>query len=310
MCHHPSGRYIKFLLAEAWKDEERPVLHQWVADVMTEWALPPLTEMMFEKIRSNFSPPEGFRFSNRRDEVSRDFMKSQKLSAMWEPDDDLNRVYQELLPSKSTTEVINILLMGDVPNEKIAELVSKKFRINPSLTTEMIEYYRHYFWYPQAWSTTEWIDHIATWSHSDGLIASLRCGAQQALFRAGLNPKYDPKLALRDAHRQISFRIQALAHCADTKLTVDLLAKLCHEERALSDRLFGEGSSLLEEAKEARRFMIEHKLADIKGIDEFTREHGGSYSQDGNKDPASAKAEVEQPVDEDADEESETKEET
>jgi hypothetical protein len=311
MCYHPSGRYIRFLLAEAWKDEERPVIHEWVANIMTEWALPPLTEKVFEKIRSNFSPPEGFRFSNHKDTITQDFMKSQKISAMWEgADDNLNRVYQELLPNRSITELVNILLMGDVPNDKIAELVSRRLRINPGLTTEMIEYYRHYFWYPPAWSTTEWIDHISVWSNSDNLLASLRCGAQQALFRAGLNPKYDPKLALRDAHRQISFRIQHLAYCADTKLTVDLLSKLCREERALYERLYGEGSSLLEEAKEARRFMIEHKLTDIKGLEDFTREHGGSYSKDGTKESAATGAEVEQPVDEEVDEGSDTQEET
>jgi len=82
MCFHPSGRYIKFLLAEGWKDEERQVTHEWVADILYEWALPPLTERAFNKLRDNFCPPEGFRFSNHKDQATRDFMKAEKIAAM------------------------------------------------------------------------------------------------------------------------------------------------------------------------------------------------------------------------------------
>jgi hypothetical protein len=277
---HPTAHYIRFSLASAWDDAEHPVTATALNEELKGYGLMQVDQPTFDRIRLAFNPPENFRFSQKSHAETVKFMKGEKLFSMWQPDDQLKRMLNELLGQKMVVEKIHILLMGDIPYDVIAEKINKKFRINPGLTQEMIDYYRHYFWNVRAWDTREWEEHVGGMFHGDWLTASLLCGPQQALFRAGFTPKYDPKQALRDTHRQLSYRIQVLGFMSDTKNIIDLLCKLSREERALYDRLYGEGSGLLEQAKEVRRFMIEHRLPGVVPVEKFITEHGGTYGSD------------------------------
>ena len=69
----------------------------------------------------------------------------------------------------------------------------------------------------------------------------------------------------------------------DTLNTMRLITMLSREERALYERLFGEGSGLIEQAREIRLFMMEHKVPNVKALDKFIAEHGGSHSSDGTE---------------------------
>jgi hypothetical protein len=277
---HPTANYIRFSLAKAWDDPERPVTPTALNEELKGYGLMQVDQPTFDRIRTAFNPPENFRLSQKTHVETVRFMKSERLYAMWQPDDHLKRTLNELLGQKMIVEKAHILLMGDIPSDIIAERLNKKFRINPGLTKEMVDYYRHYFWNVRAWDTREWEEHTAGMFHGDWLTSSLLCGPQQALYRAGFTPRYDPKMALRDTHRQLSYRIQVLGFMNDTKNNIDLLCKLSREERALYDRLYGEGSGLLEQAKEVRRFMIEHKSPDVVSIEKLIADHGGTYGNE------------------------------
>ena len=279
---HPSAAYIRFILARQW-GEEAAASSLSVTEELLSMGLLPIVDKAFDRIRAHFNPPEGFKFMNRKQPASVRFMKLQGLHAMWVADEDVKRAVNELVGQKLVTDKIHILLMGDLPSEVIAEKITKKFRINPDITPKMIEAYRHFFWNRLAWGMDEWTEALHTRTSSDALLSSLQCGPQQALFRAGFSPKYDPKQALRDLHRQMAFRIQYLGFAGDTKNTVQLLCQLSREERALYERLYGEGSGLLEQAKEVRRFLMEHRTPNVKDLDKLIEEQGGSRSNDGGE---------------------------
>jgi len=305
---HPSVNYIKFVLARHW-DEEAQVSALSMTEELESYGLLPINDKTFDRIRSAFNPPTGFKFMNRKHAESIMFMKAERLYPMWTAEPDVKRVVTELLGQRLITDKLHILLMGDVPSAVIASKLTKKFRINPDITPKMIDAYRHFYWNPEAWGYAQWNDCLVGRTFGDWLMASLHAGSQQALYRAGFNPKYDPKIALRDGHRQVTYRIQHLGFWEDSATTVKLLCQLLREERALYDRLYGEGSGLLEQAKEVRRFLMEHRLPGIVPVEKFIEEHGGSYSNDGkDSNKADETEEDENETDEETD--NETEEET
>jgi hypothetical protein len=214
------------------------------------------------------------------EENTAEFMREEKLTTIWRPTEDMERAFAEVVGNRRISYTIHLLLMGDVPHRVIAEKVSKKFRLREALTPGMIDCYAHYFWKPSNMNEAEWAEFLKHSPHQDQLMASLLCGEQQALFRAGFNPKYDYKQASRDTHRQISFRIQYMGHLADDQVTVSQLLKLSREQRSLYDLLYGEGGSLEEQIKEIRRFMMEHKSPNVPSLEELVGEEG-SHSEDG-----------------------------
>jgi hypothetical protein len=279
---HPSANFIKYALAQSWGDTAQAAQLPMCKELQRYGLLPVDTET-FDAIRGSFAPPEDFKFPQRSHKDTVKFMRDERLLPMWIPDEDMKRVMTDLLQQHLVSEKVRILLMGDIPNAIIAELVSKKFRLVPVLTEKMIGYYRHFCWNPTAWSAAEWTKNVINVVNGDTLLAALNGGAQQALFRAGFNPKYDPKQALRDLHRQVTFRIQAIQAWPDSKATVDILTKLGREERALYERLYGEGSGVIEQAKEVRLWMMEHKIPNIMDLEKMIKEHGGSYTGDGTE---------------------------
>jgi len=294
---HPSEYYVRFLLAESWGDEDKALEVEGLNEALKEYGLLEITDTEFERIRDDFTPPNGFRFAGKRHTPTANFMRDEKISSLWKPDKDMTRVLKELLGQNLVTDVIHILLMGDVPSKVVAELVSKRFRISPSLTPKMIDYYRHYYWRRDAYNYHQWEVALRHRNDADRYLAPLYGGDQQALFRAGFNPKYDYKRALRDSHRQVSFRIQYLASKPDDKHFIDLLVKLSREERALYERLWGEGGGLADQAKAVRTFLMKHKIPNVKKLDEFIGEHG-SISGDGTDDDDEAESDVDEETEE------------
>jgi hypothetical protein len=279
---HPSANFIKYALASSW-GETTQLTQLTMSKELQRYGLLQVDTPTFDAIRESFNPPEDFKFPQRTHPETKRFMTEEKLLPMWIPDEDMKRMISDLLHQHLVAEKVRILIMGDVPSAVIAELISRKFRLCPELTERMVAYYRHFCWNPAAWSFGEWSNNLKNVPNMDSLLASLDCGPQQALYRAGFNPKYDPKQAMRDSHRQVTFRIQAIHYWPDTKSTVDILTKLCREERAQYERLYGEGSGLIEQAKEIRLFMMEHHIPAVVPVEKWIKEHGGSYSNDGTE---------------------------
>lgn len=281
MCH-PAEYYTRFLLAQTWGSEEEQLELEDLNLTLKDYGLPEMQETQWEYLRATFEAPDNFRFGSKRHTETSDFMEEQKIYSMWHPNAAMKRVLKELVGRPQVTHTIHILLMGDVPADVICEKVNPKYRIKPLLTPDMIDYYRHYFWRVASLTYAEWDRMLEHDVFADHHIASLLCGDQQALFRAGFNPKYDPKQALRDTHRQVSFRIQYLAYKQDDRYTIDLLIKLSREQRSLYDKLYGEGGGLDEQAQEIRRFMMKHEIPDVKSLEELVGDTG-SHSGDGGE---------------------------
>lgn len=282
---HPSGYYVKYMLADSWNEPEQPLTLEAVNLALEDMGLPPVTEKQWEYLLSTFSAPPEFHFNNLKHEPTIKFMRKEKIYNIWSPTEDVKRVLDMMSDcgDRRYQDDLHILLMGDVPSEVIAEKLSRKYRLKTSITSGMVEAYAHYFWRVKSLTKKEWAAFLRNDEDSDKYLAALYCGEKQALFRAGLNPKYDYKQSLRDSHRQISFRIEFLGHKSDGKMNMDLLTKLTREQRALYDKLFGEGGGFEEQVKEVRRFIMQHKETGIKSFADLLGP-GGSYSGDGSED--------------------------
>ena len=285
---HPSEYYIRYLLAEAWGDEDNPIDLESINLTLKSYGLPRMTEPQFEFLRGNFGVPDSFRFNNKNHDASVEFMKKERLYSIWTATNgDMTRVLKEML-GVSFQHTVHLLLMGDVPSNIIAKKVSRKFRLHASLTPGMIDHYRHYFWRVHNLSESEWAEFLGAERYFDQFMASLYGGDQQALFRAGFNPRYDYKQGLRDTHRQIVFRIQYLGFQPDDKRTISLLIKMSREQRALYNILYGEGGGFEEQIQEIRRFLMQHQKPAVKALQDLIAEEG-SYSGDGSAEDPEAK---------------------
>ena len=278
---HPSEYYVRYLLAESWGDEEDPLDLESTNLTLEQYGLPRMNESQFEFQRTTFEPPPTFRFNNRTHAATVAFMKQEKLHSLWDATEDMTRALKEMV-GVNIQHTIHMLLMGDVPSRVIADKVSKKFRLQKSLSEGMVDHYRHYFWRVHNMSERQWDEFLEFDKYHDQFMACLQGGDEQALFRAGFNPKYDYKQGLRDTHRQIVFRIQAMGFQSDEKRIIDLLIKMSREQRSLYQILYGEGGGFEEQVKEVRRFLMEHKEPAVKVLRDLIAE-GGSYSGDGTE---------------------------
>ena len=279
---HPSEFYVRYLMAESWGDDEDPLDLESTNLTLEQYGLPRVNESQFEYLRTTFEAPDTFRFNNRNHAASVAFMKEEKLFSLWKATEDMTRVLKEMV-GVNIQHTTHLLLMGDVPSKVIADKVSRKFRLQKSITEGMVDHYRHYFWRVQSLTEREWEEFLAGDRYYDQFMASLYGGDQQALFRAGFNPKYDYKQGLRDTHRQIVFRIQYLGFQADDKRIIDQLIKMSREQRSLYTLLYGEGGGFEEQVKEIRRFLMEHREPAVKILEELIAEGDGSYSGDGSE---------------------------
>lgn len=280
---HPSDYYVRYLLAASWGDPEQPLTFEAVNQTLEDMGLRGMFDKQWDLLLSTFQPPADFLFNNMRHAPTVSFMKKEKIYTIWVSSKDMSRVLVEIVGDHSNRlyqHDLHILIMGNVPPEIIADKLNKKYFLSKSLTGGMIELYQHYFWKRDSLSKPEWRAFLKGDESYDDYIAPLMCGEQQALFRAGLNPKYDYRQAIRDMHRQGSFRMQYLAFQPDDPRTVELYAKLAREVRASHEILYGEGGGYEERLAEVRHWILQHREMVIPDINDLVGRNG-SYSGDG-----------------------------
>jgi len=278
---HPSEYFVKFTLAQAWGDEDEDTTLVALNKSLHEFGLPGMLEPQFDALMRDFRPPEGFRFNNRKHGPTREFMEDEKISGLWSPNKDEKRVLLEVVDGPTgVRHDLHILLLGNVPHEVITDKLNGKWRLNPKFSEGMIDTYSHYFWSVGNTSQEDWSKLLEGKPHKDAFMAALRCGEQQALYRAGFSPRVDGTRALKEAHRQAYFRLEALRFESDTKITINAFSQLTARMMGLHEVLFSEGSGLQDQLKQFRQVMMKRKDPAVKAIDAVINTVG-SYSEDG-----------------------------
>ena len=283
---HPSEYFLQFTLAQAWGDDDQDVTQASLNETLAAYGLLEISEPSYNRMKATFEPPEGFRFHNHRHKETRDWMKDQKISTLWQPVKDDRRVLPEIVDGNMLVKHdIHILLMGFIPHAVIAEKVSTKYRLNPVFTERMISMYSHYFWNVSRATYEQWETLLDGKKYKDSYMASLMCGEQQALYRAGFSPRVDGTRGLKEAYRQAFFRLEALRYHPDTKTTMSSYSQLTARMVSVHDILYAQGSGLQDQLKQFRTIMMKHKDPDVKALDTvIDKLNGGSYSGDGSED--------------------------
>ena len=286
---HPSEHFVKFTLAQSWGDEDEETTLPSLNKSLHEFGLLGMLEVQYDALMADFRPPDGFRFNNKRHDTTKAFMEGEKITGLWSPNKDEKRVLLEIVDGPAgARHDLHLLLLGNLPHGVIASKLNGKWRLNPKFTEGMIDTYGHYFWNVGNTSQEDWAKLLEGKSYKDAFIAALRCGEQQALYRAGFSPRVDGTRALKEAHRQAYFRLEALRFEPDGKLTAEIYSKLSARMMSLHEALFSEGSGLQDQLKQFRQVMMKKKNPNVKAIDEVISVVG-SYSEDGSGDTPKSK---------------------
>jgi len=276
---HPSEYYIRFLILNGHTDPKDGLTH--INKTLSHYCSPDLSEEQFREIRDDFVIPDGLVLSSKKDRKTKEFMDQQELTPLWIPDDNVKRVLL-LCRTPMVIEMIQMLLFGRVPHDIIADRVSCKQELTPPLAVRDIDLYRHFFWNYTLCSTSEWESYLYHFgSRGDHLLAGLRCGKLQALWRAGYEPKVDGKRAIRDASRHLYFRMDASRMMPDTKETIEILTKLTKELTSVHAALSGEGAHLEEILREFRNLNMTTVAPGIQSLSDIAS--GGDFSNSGKK---------------------------
>lgn len=280
---HPSEYFIRFALAEAHGEDEADTTLPGLNETLSAFGLLDLLESQYNRLMATFELPNSFRFNNRKHTPTQEFMEEEKISALWKPGKVERRVLDELVDGHAMVKHdLHLLLMGGLPHEVIADKLNTKYRLNPELDEAMVDMYRHYFWDVGNTSFAEWEKLLAGNRHKDAFIASLYCGEQQSLYRAGFSPRVDGNRAMKEAYRQAYFRLEALRFEPDSKSTIDSYSKLSARMMGLHETLYAQGTGLQDQLKQFRQIMMEHKDPDVTAVDTLINKlDGGSYSGDG-----------------------------
>jgi hypothetical protein len=240
---------------------------------------------MYDRIFANFNPPESFRPNNKKDPLTKKFMRDEKILTLWQPGKEDKRVMTELVDgNKLIKHVMHLLLMGSVPFKIVAEKLNKRYGMNPKITERMIATYSHYFWNVTNTSLLEWEKVLSDDPSSGALVSALSCGDQQALYRAGFNPRVDGTRSMKEAYRQAYYRVEALRYAPDSKVTIDAFSKLTARMMGLHEILYSQGSGLQDQLRQFRQIMMTHKDPDVTAVDKIIDKlEGGSYSGDGSE---------------------------
>lgn len=279
---HPAEHYTKFVMAGSWGRGEACDVND-LNRSLALLGLPSLTESQFNNLWAQFTPPEDFDFDDRSHEETAEFMESHKLLTIWQGDEELGRVIREIIVERPQLQFkVNLLLLGRLPSGVIADKLSDRFSMFPPMTERMIDLYKHYFWKVDHAGYAEWAETLKGSPYYDHYMASLYNGEQQAMWRAGFSPKVDVKKALKDAQRQIFFRLKALESQPDTKAVLDQVVKLTRELRYLYATLYAEGEGLPEKLRELRVFLMKHDIPDVRELEDLVdKSRGGGFSGDG-----------------------------
>jgi hypothetical protein len=120
------------------------------------------------------------------------------------------------------------------------------------------------------------------------------------LYRAGFKPKVPIKAALRDLHRQIHFRLEALYAWPDNNTTFNALGSLGIRMEKLYEILAGEGAGAEDQLARLRTILLKHKVADVVTVDSWIDQAaGGSISNDGSDKDVKDENEEEETKDDD-----------
>jgi hypothetical protein len=279
---HPAEHYVKFYLASKWGQEEFLEINA-INQSLQVLGLPGLLGYHYNDIFSRFYPPPDFCITSRFNEVTARFMEEHKITAMWKEDPELKTAIDEIIIKRPQLQFrINVMLLGRVPNQVIAERLSERFSVLPALSERMIELYKHYFWKVDCAGYEEWDNILCSSVYRDHYMSSLHNGESQALWRAGFSPKVDVKKALKETQKHIYFRLKALEAQPSSKEVLDQSIRLSRELRALYSALHSEGDGLPESLRELSRFLMRHDAPDVKELEHLVnRGDGGGFSEDG-----------------------------
>jgi hypothetical protein len=249
------------------------------------YGLPSLSEYQYNILRGTFEPPEGFRFNSKKHKETAAFMRDEKIYSLWSPNKNTKRVFAEMLDGHNLLKTdLHILLMGRLPDKVIVDRINIKYRIANPFNEAMIAAYRHFFWNVGVATPEEWERVLAGHASRDALMASLYCGEQQALYRAGFNPRVDGRAMLKEIMRQGYFRLQSLRFHEDTKYAIDTYAKLSARLLSVYEVLYAEGAGLQDQLQEFRAILMRHEDPAVKMVDDLIdKVAGGGYTGDGEE---------------------------
>jgi len=144
-----------------------------VSRVFGSFTIPPMSESEFGEIQIKLEPPRDYAFANKRHTKTKEFMSKEGLLTLWKPSKDNSRVISFLLSQQRARSKIDIMLMGRVPSQVIADRVNGEFRYRKAITSEMFETYHHFFWNTDLPTPREWHNYLAGHPHRDALMASV-----------------------------------------------------------------------------------------------------------------------------------------
>lgn len=277
---HPSEYYIKYLIAKRWPlgDDQWKEFLQELDDDLRKLDLPGPTNSQAKALRDDFTPPKTFRFNDKTHQETVEFMQANKIYTLWRPGED-ERKMLNLLAQHRLQFKLRVLLMGDVVEDQIVDSLSKSFGTGSDLSVKIIQIYKHYIWNYNRVSDTEWFDLLHRNVNRDQYLAAIRCSQDQAMWRAGFEPKVEGKEALKDAYRIIHFRLEATRWMTDTKETAEITAKYAKELVGIYNTLFAEGAGFEEMLKRFSKFLLVPEEQKIKALAEIASE--GSHSESG-----------------------------
>ena len=282
---HPSEYYVRYLLAKGYANGSES--YKTVQVTLQNYGLLEISQEAFDCIRDQFSPPAAFFFQNKRHPATAEFMREQKIYALWAPHAE-ERAAVELIRLPLVREVIQVLLMGRIAPTDIAIRISGRFK--QEVTARTIQTYAHYFWNVDLCGIQEWSTHLHGHPMRDSYLSALVGSPNQALYRAGFSPKINGKQALAELHRGLALRIEATRRFPDTRDTALMLAALTKAFLDVHTALHGEGAGMEEMMKEFLKFKMQRpqgepgkKRADVIPIRDLAK--NGNFSGSGKKEP-------------------------
>lgn len=274
---HPSERYIRFLIAQGIGTGEEET-SETINTTLRTLRLPAINEEDFDNLVADMQPGFQVQWHNPRHKQTLEWTKKHEIYSLWDPgEDEQNLIELHIRPQ--VRETVEILLMGRIELEDIAYRIQRKFKID--ISAETIFSFRHYFWDVDKSSIAEWMVYLTSggrWNR-DHYLAALTGSKNQALWRAGFNPKVDASKILKDVHSSLAMRFEALRHMPDTKETSEMMTRYSKEISAVHQLIYGEGSQMEENIKELKKFRMQkssNKPSSLRLI-----ASNGTFSDDG-----------------------------
>lgn len=280
---HLATRYIKYIVAKTIADRDSLTLEA-VNFFLEKLGLPAFPEKghgpsMLQAISSSVHPPTAYQFYNDGHKPTADWMRTEKIFSMWQPDDVMREV-QTIFRYPAIKETLQLLLTGRVPPSDIANRIPRKYE--KGFSAAAIQLFAHYFWDISLIDAQELEMLVGNSPMRPHYIACWWGSRDQALWRAGFSPAIDGHRALREAHRAMHMRIEATRSMPDSAETARIVASLSKELVVLHNALFGEGAGVEEMAKDlSKKFRMKQHSGNVIPISSLAR--AGNYTGSGLK---------------------------